>query len=68
MSPRERISAALRAAPGGEPALVAYLTAGFPRRQTFATDLRALAPACVLIEVGVPFTTIPRTGAASLWS
>jgi tryptophan synthase alpha chain len=56
MSPRERISAALRAAPGGEPALVAYLTAGFPRRQTFATDLRALAPACDLIEVGVPFT------------
>jgi tryptophan synthase alpha chain len=56
MSPRERIGAALRAAPGGEPALVAYLTAGFPRRQTFATDLRALAPACDLIEVGVPFT------------
>ncbi|HTC15724.1 MAG TPA: tryptophan synthase subunit alpha [Steroidobacteraceae bacterium] len=56
MSPRERISAALRAAPSGEPALVAYLTAGFPRRQTFATDLRALAPACDLIEVGVPFT------------
>ena len=37
MSPHERITSAIRAAAaGGEPALVAYLTAGFPQRAQFA--------------------------------
>lgn len=57
MSPRERITAAIRsAAASGEPALVAYLTAGFPARERFAEHVRALADAADVIEVGVPFT------------
>ena len=57
MSPRERISAAIRAATaGGEPALVAYLTAGFPRRASFRDELRSLARVADVIEIGVPFT------------
>jgi tryptophan synthase alpha chain len=74
VSPRERISAAIRAAgAGGEPALVAYLTAGFPRRATFRDELRALARAADVIEIGVPFTdpmadgvTIQRASLAAL--
>ncbi|MBS0581271.1 MAG: tryptophan synthase subunit alpha [Proteobacteria bacterium] len=73
MSPRERISAALRAAAGGEPALVAYLTAGYPRREQFREHLRAIASAADVVEVGVPFTdpmadgvTIQRASLAAL--
>jgi tryptophan synthase alpha chain len=74
MSPHERISGAIRAAAaGGEPALVAYLTAGFPRREHFAADLRALAGAADVVEIGVPFTdpmadgvTIQRASLAAL--
>ena len=57
MSPREQVSTAIRtAAAGGEPALVAYLTAGFPSRERFREHLRALADAADVVEVGVPFT------------
>jgi tryptophan synthase alpha subunit len=43
VSPRERISTAIRAgAAGGAPALVAYLTAGFPQRAAFGAQLAAL--------------------------
>ncbi|MBV9696568.1 MAG: tryptophan synthase subunit alpha, partial [Gammaproteobacteria bacterium] len=57
MSGAERITAALRrGAAAGEPALVAYLTAGFPERARFADHLRTLAAAADLVEVGVPFT------------
>ena len=74
MSPRERISAAIRAATaGGEPALVAYLTAGFPRRASFRDELRSLARVADVIEIGVPFTdpmadgvTIQRASLAAL--
>ena len=74
MSPREHISSAVRAAAArGEPALVAYLTAGFPSRERFAEHLRALADAADVIEVGVPFTdpmadgvTIQRASLAAL--
>jgi len=74
VSPRERISAAIRsAAAGGEPALVAYLTAGFPQRGRFAAHVRALAAAADVVEVGVPFTdpmadgvTIQRASLAAL--
>ena len=42
MTPRERISHSIRAAAAsGEPALVAYLTAGFPAREKFREHLRA---------------------------
>jgi tryptophan synthase alpha chain len=74
VSPRERVSAAVRAAAsGGEPALVAYLTAGFPQRERFRGQLRALAAAADVVEVGVPFTdpmadgvTIQRASRAAL--
>lgn len=57
MSARERIAAALRAPQRpAEPALVAYLTAGFPRRQSFREDLAVIAGAADVVEVGVPFT------------
>lgn len=74
MSPREAISAAIRAAAaGGEPAQVAYLTAGFPRRDEFLAQLRAVAAVADVVEVGVPFTdpmadgvTIQRASLAAL--
>jgi tryptophan synthase alpha chain len=74
VSPRERISAALRAAGArGEPALIAYLTAGFPSRAAFGAQVRALASAADVIEIGVPFTdpmadgvTIQRASHAAL--
>jgi tryptophan synthase alpha chain len=74
VSPRERISAALRTAGAqGEPALIAYLTAGFPSRAAFGAQVRALASAADVVEIGVPFTdpmadgvTIQRASHAAL--
>jgi tryptophan synthase alpha chain len=74
VSPREHVSAAIRAAAAnGEPALVAYITAGFPSRERFREHLRTLAAAADVIEVGVPFTdpmadgvTIQRASLAAL--
>jgi tryptophan synthase alpha chain len=74
VSPRERIREAIRSgAAHGEPALVAYLTAGFPRREKFREHVRALAAAAHVIEIGVPFTdpmadgvTIQRASQAAL--
>ena len=74
MSGGERISRAIRAAAAdGEPALVAYLTAGFPTRASFRTHVRALESAAHVIEIGVPFTdpmadgvTIQRASLAAL--
>ncbi|HYM27652.1 MAG TPA: tryptophan synthase subunit alpha [Steroidobacteraceae bacterium] len=57
MSPHQRITAAIRAsATRGRPALVAYLTAGFPQRERFGEHVRALAAGADVLEVGVPFT------------
>jgi tryptophan synthase alpha chain len=74
MTPAERISHSIRAAAAGaEPALVAYLTAGFPTRGKFREHVRALAAAADVVEVGVPFTdpmadgvTIQRASLAAL--
>ena len=74
MSPRERITEAIRtAAAGGEPALLAYLTAGYPQREKFRAHVRALAAAAEVVEIGVPFTdpmadgvTIQRASLAAL--
>src|SRR6266513_2227380 len=74
MSPRERIAHAIKsAAASGEPALVAYLTAGFPQREKFREQVRSLAAAADAVEVGVPFTdpmadgvTIQRASLAAL--
>ena len=55
--PRERIAAAIRtAAARGEPALVAFLTAGYPRKERFREHLAAVAAGADVVEIGVPFT------------
>ena len=57
MLPRECIAAAIRAgARGGEPALVAFLTAGYPQRERFREHLTAVAAGADVVEIGVPFT------------
>jgi len=74
MSARDRISGAIRAAAAqGEPALVAYLTAGYPTRAKFREHLQAIAAAADVVEIGVPFTdpmadgvTIQRSSQAAL--
>ncbi len=38
------------------PALIPYVTAGFPTKAAFGEQLRALAPLAATIEVGVPFS------------
>src|SRR5471030_2308853 len=74
MTPRERISAAIReAAARGEVALVGFMTAGYPSRERFREHLQAIAAAADVIEIGVPFTdpmadgvTIQRASLAAL--
>ncbi len=57
MLPRERIAAAIRAARDtGRPALVAFITAGFPQRERFIETLAAVASQADVVEIGVPFT------------
>lgn len=70
----ESISAAIRAANArGEPALVAYLTGGFPRKEQFAADVVRVAAHADVVEIGIPFTdpmadgmTIQRASHAAL--
>jgi tryptophan synthase alpha chain len=74
IAPTERITAAIQAAAAqGRPALVGYLTAGFPSRRQFKDSLAAVAGACEVVEIGVPFTdpmadgtTIQRASFAAL--
>jgi tryptophan synthase alpha chain len=53
-SPLTRTWAALRA--DGRRALIPYLTAGFPTRETSAAAIRSAAEIADIIEVGVPFS------------
>jgi tryptophan synthase alpha chain len=56
-APRERIVSALRAAAKhGQPALVAFLTAGYPSRERFREHLTAVASEADVVEIGVPFS------------
>lgn len=74
LAPRESISAAIRkAASSGRPAVVGFMTAGFPGLESFARDLRAVASEADVVEIGVPFSdpmadgaTIQRASFASL--
>ncbi len=54
------ISAAIRSAAArhgaGGPALIPYITAGFPTKAAFIPQLRALSKHAAVIEVGVPFS------------
>lgn len=68
------ISAAIRSAKAqGQPALVAYITAGFPQREHFLQQLEAVAAVADVVEIGVPFsdpmadgTTIQRSSRVAL--
>ena len=70
----ETISTAIRNAKAkGDPAILAYITAGFPRRDTFRAQLGDVAAAADVVEIGVPFTdpmadgtTIQRSSRAAL--
>lgn len=74
MRPAERIAAAIAGArDAGRTALVPFLTAGYPRRETFADDLAAIADTAEVVEVGVPFSdpmadglTIQRSSHAAI--
>lgn len=54
MLPRERIQQAIEQA--RKPALIAFMTAGYPDPAHFLRDIRAVAEAADAIEVGVPFS------------
>jgi len=57
MPHRDVIAQALRdAAARGSPALVGFLTAGFPDRASFAGHLDAIAGVADVVEIGVPFS------------
>jgi tryptophan synthase alpha chain len=57
VAPRDTVSAAIQAAAlEGRPALVGFLTAGFPTRRGFKDNLAAVASVCDVVEIGVPFT------------
>jgi tryptophan synthase alpha chain len=74
MSPAESIAGAIRkAAASGDPALVAFLTAGYPSRDRFREHLLAVVAGADVVEIGVPFTdpmadgvTIQRSSQAAL--
>jgi tryptophan synthase alpha chain len=74
MAARDGISAAIGAAAAhGRPALVGFLTAGFPSRETFKRNLAEVASVCDVVEIGVPFSdpmadgsTIQRASFAAL--
>ena len=74
VSPSERISQAIEATVvKGRPALVGYVTAGFPNRRQFKDNLKVVAGICEVVEIGVPFTdpmadgtTIQRASFAAL--
>jgi tryptophan synthase alpha chain len=73
-TPSENISAAIRAAATeGRPAIVGFMTAGFPSPGSFGSSLRAIASEADVVEIGVPFTdpmadgmTIQRASHAAL--
>ena len=57
MQPHERIGVALRAAKAaGRTGLVPFLTAGYPRPDTFIETLLEVADAGDVVELGIPFS------------
>jgi tryptophan synthase alpha chain len=53
----DRLSQAIRTVSAkGQPAIVAYLTAGYPSREKFAEHLQAVAKGADVVEIGVPFS------------
>jgi len=74
MTRGETISAAIYAArAAGRPALIGFLTAGYPSCARFQEDVAAVGSACDVVEIGVPFsdpmadgTTIQRASFQAL--
>jgi tryptophan synthase alpha chain len=71
MLPRDRLANALRDA--DKPAIVAFITAGYPEPATFLSNLAEVTRAADAVEIGVPFTdpmadgvTIQRSSQAAL--
>jgi tryptophan synthase alpha chain len=72
--PHDTIAEAIHeSASRGRPALVGFLTAGFPTRRGFKDNLAAVAEICDVVEIGVPFTdpmadgtTVQRASFAAL--
>jgi tryptophan synthase alpha chain len=72
--PRDTISNAIREATAqGRPAVVGFMTGGFPDRAGFRDNLIAIGGAADVVEIGVPFTdpmadgmTIERASYAAL--
>lgn len=70
----QSIGAAIRSANDrGEPAIVGFMTAGFPSKEKFLSELVRVAEAADVVEIGVPFTdpmadgmTIQRASHAAL--
>jgi tryptophan synthase alpha chain len=57
MQPHKKITAALNAAnEAGRTGLVAFVTAGYPEPEQFIATLKAVASACDVVEIGVPFS------------
>jgi tryptophan synthase alpha chain len=72
MKPGDRISAAISSASNGM-AIVAFLTAGYPKREQFVEHLTAIGNEADVVEIGVPFSdpmadgmTIQRSSRAAL--
>ncbi len=64
MQPGAVIADAIRrAAACGAPALVGFLTGGFPNRESFARQFAAIETAADVVEVGVPFSDPMADGA-----
>jgi tryptophan synthase alpha chain len=64
MAARATISTAIRAAnASGRPAIVGFLTAGFPQKARFREHLTAVAAGADVVEIGVPFTDPMADGA-----
>jgi tryptophan synthase alpha chain len=57
MPARDSISTAIRNRRAtGQPALIAYITAGFPKKESFIQQLNAVGAVADVVEVGVPFS------------
>jgi tryptophan synthase alpha chain len=54
MKPSDKINAAISTAPGM--AIVAFLTAGYPKREQFVAHLTAIGNEADVVEIGVPFS------------
>lgn len=55
LTPAQKLAEAVRAA-RERPAMVVFLTAGFPTKERFREELLAVAATADVVEIGVPFT------------